>query len=308
MCREALLEFNLSLSEAQWFVPREDRPAVNATVKVLANLGLAAHRYPEIRVRVGRFPAAREKARFALAEAYGSATRWRSSVNQQQFDVAIASHNISAWAVAKQLRCDSWVLIDSSRMTSELGYLDAMRAAGIQGVFEVSAFRGKSLSSTLRKTISDSAPASVVFFTAFGHSGENVVRNHLRRLKSEFDELPVDEETMLVVGQKGFPLDHVFYKQLVNRAPEIRRLVYKPHPRDLSSARGLFASGEPTTAGVNVMLTESDSAVEELPITLGYLPHLIVGQQASTALDLLSIAANGRAVVEILRQTGEVTR
>jgi hypothetical protein len=302
LCREALAALGIDARDTIWFVPFEDRPAINAAIKTLEKADLTYERCPEIRVRTGRLRRARESQRYRGAKKWASAVGRREEAKGQGFSHAIASHNISAWVAAKELGCTAWIVIDSSQSTREAGYLNAYQLSGLRGIFEISNRRKKGLSPALTEKTIKQNEAKVVFFTAYGDSDASnpsafVVRNYMNALAADYSTLPVNNEAILVVGKKGAPLDQELYGSILEAAPGTRLIIYKPHPRDTSPVEDLIRIRDPKSDLVRISIAEPLSAIEELPLILGFLPGRIVGQRSSTGLDLIAQAARGRVAV-----------
>lgn len=303
LCREVLFSLGLSVNDARWFVPEEQRPAIQASVDALRVLGVEVRRYREVRSRSGRLRNAREALRAAESSRDAHRLRSRLAAEGRSISAVVAGHNVSAWLFARALDARSWIIIDSSASTLVHGYLDAMASEGILGVLKRSAERGKGLSPILTRWIATTAPERTVFFSMYGASNGAVVHNSLPRLTAAYEQLGVEAESALLLlsGRESgrATLTQARLEAALTCAPEARRLLVKPHPRDPRAGEG-SATYPPRFASHRIELIPSSLAAEEVPMVLGYLPRYILAESPSTSLDTMQRAAGGRITTHVI--------
>jgi len=304
MCQEALHALGVPASDATWFVPDENRSAIQATVRVLESQGLSVHRHPEVRVRSRFVRRTREAARSLRATIFGNCLRRTLASRNKKFTVAVAGHNISAWTVASKLDCRLWIVVDSGISTISTGLLEEVRSKGLRGILEVVARRGKGLSERLRNKILASQPDHVVFFTHFVTEDDegfpHVLPNRLPRLSSRFDALQLRPDCVLILGSPDKPFDAQFAEQIRETVPEVNEVFYKPHPREVTP-NITFSSTSIGDAGFpDVQVLSSEGAAELVPLTFFFLPAYVFAQHHSTSLLTLAAASRGRMSTHVI--------
>lgn len=306
LAREALFSLGVPVENALWFVPTEQRPAIRAAIDALSSLGVKVHRYPEVRLRSGHLRELRQAVRSRRSSRSARHLSARLRKDGQSISAIVAAHNVSAWVFAAGLDARSWIIIDSSLSSVEHGYLDAMKSDGVLGVLLRSTARGKGLSPRVTRWAVRSAPQQAVYFSMYGASSDNIIYNGLPRLSADYAPLSVDSTSALLLLSGKETGRAVLTRRRVeaalNYAPNVQRLLVKPHPRDQRPAY----EGEESalsSSSLEIEFLPSSLSAEEVPMSIGYLPRYVLAESPSTSLHTMQRAAGKRLTTAVVTRS-----